>query len=67
MSTDNKPHLISKKIDKLVKKGRMQAIVKEVAGRRVLVGFERNKRSRKSGVKFFTPAPIDLSSFKKGL
>lgn len=57
-----KKGLIHKKIDKLIKKGRAKAIVKELpGGRRVLVGFERlNKRSRFSRTKFFLPAPITL-------
>ena len=51
------------KLDKALKqlRGRGQAIVKDIAGRRMLVGFERNKRSRKSHVKHFT-SPIDLAA-----
>lgn len=48
------------KLNKLIAKGRIKAIVKEVAGRRMLFGYERiNKRSRKNHIKFLS-APIDL-------
>jgi hypothetical protein len=54
------------KINKLIAKGRVQAIVKEVAGRRMLFGLERlNKRSRKSHVKYLSQ-PIDLAALTKG-
>lgn len=56
---------ISKKIDNLIAKGRIQAIVKEVAGRRMLVGFERtSKRSRFSRIKYFSK-PIELSKLNQ--
>jgi len=51
------------KLKKLAAKGRVKAIVKEVGGRRMLVGFERNSRSsRKSRTKYFTKTPIDLAA-----
>lgn len=48
------------KIDSLISKGRIQAIVKTVGTKRFLCGFERlSKRSRKYHVKHLTK-PIDL-------
>ncbi len=50
------------KIKKLIAKGRVAAIIKDVAGRRMLFGFERaNKRSRKAHVKYFSK-PIDMAT-----
>lgn len=50
------------KLNLLISKRRIKAIVKEVAGRRMLFGFERlNKRSRKYHVKHLSK-PIDLAS-----
>lgn len=50
------------KLNHLITKGRIKAIVKVVAGRRMLFGFERlNKRSRKYHVKH-PSKPIDLAS-----
>ena len=49
-----------KQIQKMLKNGRYKAIIKEVAGRRMLLGFERrSKSSRKYGHKSLT-SPIDL-------
>jgi hypothetical protein len=50
------------KLNLLISKRRIKAIVKVVAGRRMLFGFERlNKRSRKYHVKHLSK-PIDLAS-----
>lgn len=50
------------KLNHLITKRRIKAIVKVVAGRRMLFGFERlNKRSRKYHVKHLSK-PIDLAS-----
>lgn len=54
------------KLMKLAAKGRVQAIVKEVAGRRMLIGFERvNSQSRKFRQKQFLGAPMDLDALTK--
>lgn len=53
------------KILKLANNGRYQAIVKVIAGRRMLLGFERkNKRSSKYRQKFIM-APLDLATLTK--
>lgn len=53
------------KLNKLIAKGRVKAIIKDVAGRRFLFGFERlNKRSRKFHVKHFSK-PIDMAELSK--
>lgn len=54
------------KLKKLAAKGRVKAIVKEVSGRRMLIGFERiNPRSRKFRQKQFLRAPMDLDALVK--
>lgn len=52
------------KFQALAQAGKLQAIVKEVAGRRMLIGFERNEGSRKFREKFIT-SPIDLDALGK--
>lgn len=50
------------KIQHLINKGRVKAIIKDVAGRRLLFGFERlNRRSRRYHVKHLTK-PIDMAT-----
>ena len=53
------------KINALINKGRIKAIIKQVGSRRMCIGFERlNKRSRKYQVKYMTN-PIDLDLLTK--
>ena len=53
------------KINALINKGRIKAIIKQVGSRRMCIGFERlNKRSRKYKVKYMTN-PIDLDLLTK--
>ena len=53
------------KLNKLIAKGRVKAIVKDVGGRRMLFGFERlNRRSRKYHIKDLSQ-PIDLVALTK--
>lgn len=53
------------KINALINKGRIKAIIKTVGSRRLCIGFERlNKRSRKYKVKYMTN-PIDLDLLTK--
>lgn len=52
-------------IQKLLRKGRLKAIIKNVTGRRMLIGFERNnRRSRKYRIKHMT-SPVDLDALGK--
>lgn len=55
-----------KKLHKLIAKGRIKAIIKDLpGGRRMLVGFERKSpNSRKAGVKYFSK-PIDMAELNK--
>jgi hypothetical protein len=43
----------------MIKTGRFKAIIKQVGTRRMFVGIERSKRSRKSQIKYMCP-PQDL-------
>ncbi len=46
--------------------GRVQPIIKDVAGRKMLLGFERrSKCSRKGGAKHLLPSPMDLDQLVK--
>lgn len=52
-------------IQRILRRGRHKAIIKDVAGRRMLIGFEPNsKDSRKYHQKLFTN-PIDLDQLGK--
>ena len=53
------------KMQAMLQSGRWKAIVKDVAGRRMLIGFERaSRRSRKYHEKFMC-APTDLDQLVK--
>lgn len=50
--------------DMLKKPGRFKAIIKDVAGRRMLLGFERaSKRSRKSNI-IHISKPVDMDTLR---
>lgn len=51
-----------KELDRLMKTGRYQAIVKDIGGCRYLIGLERPKTSSKYHEKLLLPAPLNLTA-----